>query len=470
MRLAIPKAEPNPTGIAKFSQTRTIAKDAEDDFGKDDTVIYRPIKNGSRGFSLPPIMNERNVQPPAGDSEMLDNNRPSILMIAYTHYENDPRVIRAAEAALEGKFSVDVIALRRQGQLSVESVRGARVFRVQQRYRGSSRSKYLLEYAKFFVRCAALSTRLFIRRRYKVIHVHNMPDALVFSAFVAKLFGAKVILDIHDPMPETYGSKYRSLANNVVSWMLRLQEKLSVAFADLTITVSDPVKNGILVKRGYRPEAIGVVANFADDEIFKPIPYSDVEGKVRFVFHGTILERYGLGMLVEAVGQVRSREKISIRIIGEGDFSARLADLIMKHRVTDVIDFVNRVFPLHDLPKLLSDCHVGLVPLDVGASSVANFALPLKLVEYTCLGLPSITVRNAAIEHYFRPDECMFFDSGDAQALAQLLDKVAEKPDCLIDYRKRLNGVRERLLWSKEKEKYIAMLKNLVGQSVGLTG
>jgi glycosyltransferase involved in cell wall biosynthesis len=310
-----------------------------------------------------------------------------------------------------------------------------------------------------------MSTRLFIARRYKVIHVHNMPDALVIAALVPKLFGSKVILDIHDPMPETYGSKYRSLANNAVSRMLLLQEKLSVAFADRTITVSDPVKDGILVKHGYRPEAISVIANFADDEIFKPLPYSDVEGKVRFVFHGTILERYGLGMLVEAVAQIRNRDKVNIRIIGEGDFSAKLADLILKYRVSDVIDFVNRVFPLHDLPKLLSDCHVGLVPLDVGASSVANFALPLKLVEYTCLGMPSITVRNAAIEHYFRPDECMFFDSGDAAAMAQMIDHVAEKPDCLYTYRKRLEGVRERLLWSKEKDKYIAMLRNLASQS-----
>ena len=59
----------------------------------------------------------------------------------------------------------------------------------------------------------------------------------------------------------------------------------------------------------------------------------------------------------------------------------------------------------------------------------------------------------------------MFFDSGDAPALARLLDKVAENPDCLIEYRKRLEGVRERFLWSKEKDAYIAMLRNLASQS-----
>lgn len=388
---------------------------------------------------------------------------PAVLMIAYTHYENDPRVIRAAEAALEGNFAVDVIALRRQGQLPVETIRGIRIFRVQARYRGSSRLKYLQEYAQFFFRCAVMSTRLFITRRYKVIHVHNMPDALVFAALVPKLFGAKIILDIHDPMPETYGSKFRSPAHTAVGKLLLLQERMSVAFANHTITVSDPVKSGILIKRGYRSEAIGVVANFADESIFRPMTYPSVEGTIRFVFHGTILERYGLATLLDAVAQVRNRKKINVRIIGEGDFSPKLADLIRKYGLGDVVEFVNHIYPLHDIPKILSDCHVGLVPLSVETSSVANFALPLKLVEYTCLGLPSISVKNAAIEHYFGPDECMFFDSGDVSALAQLLDKVAEKPECLMEYRKRLAGVRERLSWRKEKEKYIAMLRDSAG-------
>ena len=191
------------------------------------------------------------------------------------------------------------------------------------------------------------------------------------------------------------------------------------------------------------------------------MPYPPVDGKVRFVFHGTILERYGLRTLVDAVANVRNRERIHVRIIGEGDFSATLATLVKSHGVGDVVEFVNRVYPAHEIPRVLSDCHVGLVPLNI--SEIANFALPLKLVEYTCLGMPSITVRNASIEYYFRPDECMFFDSGDAKALTQLLDRVAERPDCLLEYRKRLHLARERMSWTREKEKYITMLRDLGG-------
>lgn len=384
-------------------------------------------------------------------------------MIAYTHYESDPRVIRAAQAALEGNFAVDVIALRRRNQLRQEIVRGVRVFRVQERYRGSSHLKYFLGYVKFFLQCTFASTRLFLTKRYKVIHVHNMPDALVFSVLIPKLFGAKVMLDIHDPMPETYGSKFRSVRRGFITRMLLLQERLSVAFADATITVSEPVKHGVLVKHGYRSEAISVIANFADDELFCPMVHSPANGTVRFVFHGTILERYGLRTLLDAVALVRNRDKVRVKIIGEGDFSPTLSDLIQKHRIGDIVEFINRVYPLRDIPAALSDCHVGLVPLDVHASTVANFALPLKLVEYTCLGMPSITVRNAAIEHYFSPDECMFFDSGDVPALAGLLDRVAEDPDCLVEFRKKLENVRNRLLWSKEKEKYVSLLHDIAG-------
>lgn len=382
-------------------------------------------------------------------------------MIAYTHYETDPRVIRAAEAALEGGFSVDAITLRRPDQFLSEIVRGVRVYRVQARYRGRSLLRYAWEYVKFFTLCTLMSAYLFLSRRYKIVHIHNMPDALVFSSIVPKIFGAKVILDIHDPMLETYGSKFRTLAKSAVSRLLLFQEKLSVAFADKTITVSEPVKDGILVKHGYHPETIGVVANFADENIFTPLKYPSTEGLIRFVFHGTILERYGLRTVVEAVAKVHQRERLRVRIIGEGDFSNTLNDMIHNYGVGDVVEFVNRMYPLHEIPQMLSDCHVGLVPLDIGTSRVANYALPLKLVEYASLGLPAISIRNAAIEYYFQPDECVFFESGDAASLAKMMLRVVEDPGILTQYRNGLVKVRERLLWSKEKKKYVSMLQRL---------
>src|SRR5262245_9032663 len=112
---------------------------------------------------------------------------PTLLMIAYTNYATDPRVIRAAEAAAEAGFEVDVLALRRAGEPAEEVVHGVRVIRLpQRRYRGRSRGGYVLAYFEFFLRCFVSSTRLYVKRRYGVIHVHNMPDVLVFSVLVPR--------------------------------------------------------------------------------------------------------------------------------------------------------------------------------------------------------------------------------------------------------------------------------------------
>src|SRR5262245_34553941 len=108
--------------------------------------------------------------------------RPAVLMLAYTNYETDPRVIPAAEAALESGFDVAVIALRRPGQPEIEMVRGIRVIRVaQHRFRGRNRFGYAKAYLAFFLRCVLWSARLHLSRHYRVVHVNNMPDVLVFS-------------------------------------------------------------------------------------------------------------------------------------------------------------------------------------------------------------------------------------------------------------------------------------------------
>ena len=50
-------------------------------------------------------------------------------------------------------------------------------------------------------------TRLHLKHAYDVIHVHNMPDFLVFSALFPKLLGAKVILEVQDVSPELMAAK-----------------------------------------------------------------------------------------------------------------------------------------------------------------------------------------------------------------------------------------------------------------------
>ena len=140
-------------------------------------------------------------------------------MVGYTYYELDARVIREAEAALTGGFDVDFLALRKPGTALEEMMRGVRVLRVNRaKYRGSGHLSYLTEYLRFFFTCFARITALYFKRHYRAIHVNNMPDFLVFSTIIPRLLGAKVILDIHDPMPNTFASKFKGKENGFFYW------------------------------------------------------------------------------------------------------------------------------------------------------------------------------------------------------------------------------------------------------------
>jgi glycosyltransferase involved in cell wall biosynthesis len=384
-------------------------------------------------------------------------------MIAYTYYQSDPRVIREAEAAVIGGFEVDFLALRRDGDPPSENLRGVKVFHLpQSRYRGGGHFKYLLAYLLFFLRCFFKTSSLFLKRRYRVIHVNNMPDFLVFCTVVPKIFGAKVVLDIHDPMPNTFASKFRGEERGFFYRILLWQELLSARFSDRVVTVHDPVKDGVLVKHGLAAESIHVIANFPDSELFACRGTYQVGGQIRLVFHGTIIERAGIRNLIIALSRVRHREKILARIIGEGDFSAELKKLIRDHALDEVVEFDNRNYPVHEIPQRIADCNVGVVPLEI--SSITNFALPVKLLEYIAMGLPVVTVRSAAIRYYFRDEDCLFYDWDDVESLCRLLDAIAEEPQILERYHRRAVVLRDKFSWRTESEKYIGLLKNLAAK------
>lgn len=381
-------------------------------------------------------------------------------MIAYTHYETDPRVIREAEAAVNGGFDVDFLALRRKDDPDAAMIRGVRVLRLNQyRYRGGGHGRYLLAYLELFARCFFKCTFLFLRKRYRVIHVNNMPDFLVWCTLIPRLFGARILLDIHDPMPNTFASKFKSGENGFFFKILLWQELISAWYANAVLTVSEPLKQHILIKHGIPADKIHVIANFADDRLFTLRKLPTVNGRIRIIFHGTILERNGLRDLIVALSKTKGRQNLLVRIIGEGDFSQPLIDLIRLHGLEEVVQFENRVYPLLEIPDIVASCHVGVVPLEI--SSITNYALPLKLLEYISLGLPVITVRNTAIAHYLNEGDCLFFQPGSTDSLRDIFERIASQPNTLLAWHERSTALREKFLWSDERNKYVRLLNDL---------
>src|SRR5262245_11840685 len=121
----------------------------------------------------------------------LRGKRAAVLV--FSPYAKDPRPRRAAEALVALGMAVQVLCIRDSStEPARETLNGVDILRLPvARHRGS-RSEYLIRYSAFILLCFLIISVRSLRRRYHLVHVHNMPDVLVFSSLIAKALGAKV--------------------------------------------------------------------------------------------------------------------------------------------------------------------------------------------------------------------------------------------------------------------------------------
>src|SRR5262249_12657449 len=115
----------------------------------------------------------------------LKGKRAAVVL--YSYYPADPRPRREAEALASAGMEIDLICLRENAsELARETINGVSVRRVPIPRRRDSKLTYILQYGSFLAFCAGTLAYRAVRKRYHLVHVHNMPDVLVFSALVPK--------------------------------------------------------------------------------------------------------------------------------------------------------------------------------------------------------------------------------------------------------------------------------------------
>ena len=152
-----------------------------------------------------------------------------ICIVRHAYFPEDPRVLKEVRALCEAGFSVDIICLRKTGQKIKEIFDGGNIHRVIMTHRRGSPIRYAFEYGISFILMTAMLTLLFFCRRYACIQVNTMPDFLVFITFIPRLFGAKILLDMHEPIPEVWMTKF---GESKFSLLLKLQICIGMSLKD----------------------------------------------------------------------------------------------------------------------------------------------------------------------------------------------------------------------------------------------
>lgn len=388
-----------------------------------------------------------------------------IGMVVHAYYLRDARVIRYGEALAQAGHDVTVICLQDPDDPPYEQVNGVTIYRVRFERRRGGKLWYMLEYVLAFVLFIIKLTRLELKQHFDVVHVHNMPDFLIFTGFVSRLRGSKLILDLHDPMPELFMSKY-DLSRGAVIRILEIEERISCWYADALITVDQSFKD-IFIRRGISGDKITIVRNMPDDSLFT---LSDSMSHIhppadRFVliFAGTIAERYRIVDVIRAVKIAQEAvPHILLRLVGkldkEGSYTQELQALTTELQLEDAVEFHPPV-SLAEIPTLYRRAHLGLEPSR--HDPYTDYVLPLKLLECVALGVPCLVSRRPTIERYFTDADVAYFEPGDVEGMAARIVELAHAPEKLTRLASNSLHVLERYNWPQERESYFGLLASL---------
>jgi glycosyltransferase involved in cell wall biosynthesis len=383
-----------------------------------------------------------------------------VCMPVYSFYETDNRVIRYAETLAKRGDQVDVIALRKKGQPYSEVLNGVRVFRVQEREKNEKRNlDYLARLIRFFFLSGALVTKKHLENPYDLIHVHSVPDFEVFAALVPRMFGAKIILDIHDIVPEFYASKFGGGSRSIFFKLLLLVEKLSVRFSDHVI-ISNHLWWETLVNRSVGPEKCTVILNYPDPDIFRKRAKSRTDGKKIVMYPGTLNYHQGIDIAIRAFSRISEElPEAELHIYGGGDQLDSLVNLAAKLALDGRVKFFGSI-PLYEIAHVMANSDLGIVPKR--SNTFGNEAFSTKVLEFMSLGVPVLVSSTRIDQFYFNDDVVHFFKAQDENDLADRLLFLLKNESFRKTLSAKALAFAGDFSWGLKKSKYLDLVDSLI--------
>jgi glycosyltransferase involved in cell wall biosynthesis len=408
-----------------------------------------------------------------------------ILMLVENHFPQDTRVTNEATLLTEAGYKVSVVALRRRGQAAHEVLNGVEVYRLptlelfkKTPFANISRMNlllvklksflgYVVEYFYFTTACLLVSTYVFLKRGFDVMHAHNPPDTLFLVGLPFKLLRKKFVFDQHDLCPELYRSRYGA-AEGFATRLLRLLEWCSVKLADVTIATNESYKQIQMQRANKDPRDIFIVRNGPNQMRMTPVapnPRLREMNKCILCYIGSLNPQDGVDHLLRSLRHLLynlKRSDFHCVIMGTGDSLQDLRDLADKLQLNGCAELPGFVSD-EDLQSNLAAADICLDPDP--SSPLNDVSTWIKIMEYMAYGKPIVafdlketrfSARNAAI--YVRPNEEAEF----ATTVAHLMGQPELRKKMGAYGRRR---VEEELQWSKVGRNLLTAYETLLAKT-----
>ncbi|HIH97177.1 MAG TPA: glycosyltransferase family 4 protein [Thermoplasmata archaeon] len=383
-------------------------------------------------------------------------------MLAYTFYETDNRVRRYAETCAKRGDHVDAIVLRREGQPFYDTLNGVNIYRIQKRkVNETGKLSYLIKLTRFLIKSSIFLTKKQFKNRYDLIHVHNPPDFHIFATWFPKLTGSKIILDIHDILPEFYANKFSTSKNSIIYKLLLFIERVSAAFADHVI-ISNHIWAETFTSRSATKDKCTVLLNYPDTQIFYKRHKTRKNGKFIMIYPGTLNKHQGLDIAVKAFANINDKiPEAEFHIYGEGSTKILLINLVSQLNLEGKVVF-HELVSMEKIADVMANADLGIIPKR--NDPFGGEAFSTKTLEFMALGIPIIVSKTKIDQYYFDESIVKFFEPGNEKDLSEAMLLLIQDQELRNSLIANADKYMEKYNWEVKKQIYLDLVDSLTAQ------
>lgn len=402
---------------------------------------------------------------------------PHLALVVHSYVDEDPRVRRAARAAVAAGWDVSMISLQRDGDPARGELDGARLYRQPvQRNQGAGISTYVAEYGRFAVLAARELLRIDRERPIDVVHVNSVPDWLVFAAVpLRRRHRIGLILDLHEASPELFRMRFarssRSLLTRIAARALvsivSFAERRSIAIADRVFVTAPRLRDRLTEIAPQRGDAVEVLLNVPETQRFAAAAANDrtwmADGTLRLVYTGALTPIYEVDVIIRAVALLRSSPAllpVHLVVAGRGDQEPALRALAAELGVADAVEFIGRV-PFEGVPALIRGADIALAPTRL--DEFTDLSISNKVFEGMASGRLVLGTRLKTLDDLVPEESVARYASGSpAEAAAVIRRLVADPVERVSRIESGLAAIRGGLSWEVAGVAYVRRLIDLL--------
>lgn len=386
-----------------------------------------------------------------------------VCHLLYEEYPRDPRVRRYVNALNEKDEKCIVVCSKKKNDTYFENINGNMIYRLPVSKKRGSFFLTLIEYLLFAWISSVLLLYLQLRYRFKVVHVHTLPDFLIFAALWNKIFGAKLILDLHEIFPELYMARTGAAYDSFKVKLLKFAEKYSIKLADKVITIHDNAKDIFIKRNKLSEEKISVVMNSVDPREF-PHTAAPTENEFVIIYNGTIVKLLNLTMIVEALAKLKNElpendfGKIVFRLYGDGPALEEIQAAAKTRGVADKVQYMGYLQPADMRREVLK---TGVLILPPIKNIYSDLFYTIKLIETIYLRIPVIATRLNTYLRYYSEDSLFYFNSGNTAELAERIKEVFYNKELVKNKTLSARADYDKLSWEIMRDRYLKIIQKL---------